>query len=265
MRAWSEVVSNAISKRHQGANEGIAWRAWTPYLWLIGFAVLLRLALYVAANGLLYHGAAGHPDSVYYDMDARNLIARDGWLTGPYPDYVSLVALLYRVLGTSPVWPQALNMIASAGTVCFGYATVLYITKRPSAAALAGILLAINPYEAYLSTQILRDSLIIFSVALFVYLVVTRRPAVFAALALLLVAVLRYRLGVAAGGLALGYLLLSKQWRGRGRSRDGFGAFLVVAKLPRPVPCWRREGAGSASGKPDPRRRVPAVNVAGVL
>lgn len=186
--------------------------------------LLLRLVLYFGVQAFTPFGSFYAPDTLYYHETAQQVT--DLWPR----DYTSIVALLYTVFGVNWQLPVALNVVASAGTVALAFATARRIGGTRGGWVAAGIV-AVSPYEAFLSTQLLRDPLILFATALVLYMAVVRRSFVGTVLAVALVGWLRYRYGVALG-LVLGasYVGLAALARSWATARTG-AALLVGAAL----------------------------------
>ena len=172
-----------------------------PVLLLFALAMTVRLVAYAIFNVYLFGWEFQHPDSVLYNYQ------------GEYYDntiwarlrYSTLIGNLYDVY-ESRVLPEMLNVLLGAVTVVIGYHTV---PKR--AAVWVGLFLALDPYLVYLSTQLLKETFVIFSVALIFWALPGRRPIMIplAFVALMLLGLLRYQFIILASVvLVTNYILV---------------------------------------------------------
>ncbi|KKL70624.1 hypothetical protein LCGC14_2103040, partial [marine sediment metagenome] len=111
----------------------------------------------------------------YVSQDLKELWDEGDLQFSRYPEYVNITTLLYYLPGPNRIWPEILNILASVLTVVIGYKTVLRLTDNETPAKIAGMILTVDPYMLYLSTQYLRDSLILLSTSLIVYSLTLKR------------------------------------------------------------------------------------------
>ena len=197
-----------------------------PLLSLFLLALALRLVAYVAVNYIVFGGEIEHPDSYFFFEKGRSLGAR--WRTGDLSElfslrYEDLVGLLFVWLPRSRLVPELVNIVASSLTVVVGYLTVFSIVSNQGnredlrrrafpAALFVGLLLAVDPYQVYLSTQILKESLYLFGLSLLLYGLVAFgwRLGLLGLLGLLLVGIMRFQVGLLLVVLVLLYVLVSR-------------------------------------------------------
>jgi len=187
------------------------------YFWgIIVLAAVVRGAAYVLFNVFLFDDQFFHPDSYVYHY--ISLALREDWAAGEltltyYPAYTNLTAVLYFLPGPDTFWPELLNMVASTATVAIGMMTVQRIAGSRAAVTITGLVLALDPYMVYLSTQYLRDSLILFATAFFIYGLVGMKTRVLLFVGILLGALRYLQL------LVLSPLILIVRARGQWRAR----------------------------------------------
>jgi lipopolysaccharide/colanic/teichoic acid biosynthesis glycosyltransferase len=191
------------------------------------FALVLRLLVYFPLNYVVYAGELEHPDSLVYHEFATwvsevrwkevsvfewtRLILVDWKTRGfpyiPYPEYGYGTALVYNIFGVNRFGPELLNMVISSLTAVLGFITIMKMFGSFRASIVAGVLLAIDPYGLYLSTQLLKDTSVIFAVALILVTLVDRRLWRYSGLAFLLLGLLRVKFALALGPLVMLYML----------------------------------------------------------
>lgn len=134
-------------------------------------ALTIRIGAYFAFNVWIFDNEFQHPDSYLYhyiSTDLNKLWSNGEFAFSRYPEYTNITALLYFLPIPERLGPEILNILASTFTVLIGYKTVERIGSL-TAAKITGVVLTIDPYMIYLSTQYLRDSLILLSLSLVVY------------------------------------------------------------------------------------------------
>jgi len=147
-------------------------------LWhILVLALVARLSIYLLLNVWLFDWQFEHPDSYYYNYIANEL--RESWIVGDlkivsYPTYSNLIAALYLINPTR-VFPEFFNIIISVATVACIYYTVRNLTDNPNAPKVAALLFAVDPYVSYLSTQLLRDAIILFSFSIIMLALTSNR------------------------------------------------------------------------------------------
>lgn len=145
----------------------------TKLQYILCLAILIRVLSYFLVNVVFYgYDTFGHPDSYLYHyitLELRELWNSNDFSISRYPEYTNLTAILYYLPGPERLWPELLNILASVATVYIGYLTVYSVTANRTAANIIALILAVDPYMVYLSTQYLRDAIILFGLALLVY------------------------------------------------------------------------------------------------
>lgn len=134
-------------------------------------ALAIRVGAYFFFNIWIFNNEFQHPDSYLYhyiSTDLKELWSNGEFVFSRYPEYTNITALLYFLPIPERLGPEILNILASTFTALIGYKTVERIGNL-TAAKITGVVLAIDPYMVYLSTQYLRDSLILLSLSLIVY------------------------------------------------------------------------------------------------
>ena len=178
-----------------------------PLLSLFLLALGLRLSVYIVVNYLVFGGELEHPDSYYYFEKGQTygILWRTGDLSGLFSfKYQDFLGILFVWLPHSRLVPELVNILASSLTVVLGYLIILRAgadwqgnlgRRRAQAAFFVALLLAIDPYLVYLSTQILKESLYLFGLALLMYGLVSssRKFAFIGLLGLLSIGVLRFQ------------------------------------------------------------------------
>ncbi len=181
-------------------------------LWhILVLAIVVRTALYLGLNVFFFGGELEHPDSQVYHEGA--LIVQQLWTEGhqellPYPEYSNVVALLYHIFGPNRYGPEGLNILLSLLNVVLGYKI---IERYGGSKRVAAFLLAIDPYMAYLSTQYLRDTLLLTGTLVMMY-GIARRELTLPFIGLILTGWLRFKLGIALAIPLLGYSITSKRF-----------------------------------------------------
>ncbi|KKK53899.1 hypothetical protein LCGC14_3090140, partial [marine sediment metagenome] len=139
-------------------------------LWhILVIALLVRASLYIGLNIFFFGGELEHPDSQLYHEWA--LVVQQLWIEGhleliPYPEYSNVVALLYHIFGPNRYGPEGLNILLSLLNVVLGYKI---IERYGGSKKVAAVLLAVDPYMAYLSTQYLRDTILLTGTLVLMY------------------------------------------------------------------------------------------------
>ncbi len=189
------------------------------------FALLLRLLVYFPINYILYDGEIEHPDSVAYHQFATwvsevrwkevnvfewtRLIVVDwktrGYPYVPYPEYGYGMALSYNILGVNRFWPELGNMIVGSLIPILGFLTLRQLSST-KVAVIGGVLLAIDPYAIYLSTQLLKDTAVIFFLALVLFTLTNTRHWKYSGAAFILLGLLRFKFALAVGPLVVLYI-----------------------------------------------------------
>ncbi len=139
-------------------------------LGLLATALAVRFGAWAFFNLIWFEGFQ-HPDSYLYHY--VSVILREHWAAGEfiitnYPAYANLTALLYYLPGPDRIWPEFLNIGVSTATIYVGMVTLRLLGGSRAAVNMTGVILAFDPYLIYLSTQFLRDTLIVFGTAVFV-------------------------------------------------------------------------------------------------
>lgn len=139
-------------------------------LGLIATALAVRFGAWAVFNLIWFGEGFQHPDSYLYHY--VSLILREHWAVGDlvitnYPAYANLTALLYYLPGPDRIWPEFFNIGVSTATIYVGMVTLRLLGGSRAAVNITGVVLAFDPYLIYLSTQFLRDTLIVFGTALF--------------------------------------------------------------------------------------------------
>ncbi len=167
-----------------------------------------------------------HPDSGYYMAEASGIY--QSWSDGilqilSYPEYSNIVALLL-LIDKSRVPVELFNIGLSLGIIVAGYYTVKNWGGSPKYAA---ALLMLDPYMAYLSTQILRETLILFGVSLTMLAASSNRFQL-VLVGILIVGFMRSKLGLAFGGLIYGWNMIST-WHIKTMSGAAVAVLLIFA------------------------------------
>jgi lipopolysaccharide/colanic/teichoic acid biosynthesis glycosyltransferase len=172
------------------------------FLSLLGY-----ITIYAVFNVFIYHGKLEHPDSYLYHNIALKLL-KDSRIT-VYPQYSNILLILYKIFGTNILWPRLLNLIAHLLTTVFAYLTVLRLTKCKRASFWAALFTGLNPYTLYLSTQVLRDPLIILGIAITIYFAIKKSSLIF--IGLIVSSYLRPQLNYVLAGLSAIIILPTKK------------------------------------------------------
>lgn len=141
-------------------------------LLILALALAVRLSAHFILNQWLFQGEFFHPDSYLYEYVALGL--KERWDQGqpvfaPYPFYSTLIAPFYYLPGQGRLWAEGLNIMASLVTVWSGYKVVEHISPGAPSKIIAGLIMALSPFDVYLSTQMIRDSLLMTLTAVSVY------------------------------------------------------------------------------------------------
>ena len=181
-------------------------------LWhILVLAALIRAALYIGLNVFFFGGDIEHPDSQVYHEGA--LLVQSLWDQGHlevirYPEYSNLVAVLYNFFGVNRYGPEILNMVMSLLNVALGYKI---IENYRGSKKLVAILLAVDPYMAYLSTQFLRDTLILSGTLTLMY-GVSRKDLMLPFIGIMITGLLRFRFAFALAIPLFAYSIITKRF-----------------------------------------------------
>ncbi len=174
-----------------------------PVLSLFLLALGVRLAAYLIFNVYFFGWQFQHPDSLLYNHQGEYY---DNTVWGRIR-YSTLIGNLYNIY-ESRILPEMLNVFLGAITAVIGYHTV------PRRAAIwVGLFLAFDPYLVYLSTQLLKETFVIFSVAVIFWALPGRRNVMIPVgfLALMLLGLLRYQFIILTSAtLVATYILVFK-------------------------------------------------------
>ena len=152
-----------------------------PLLSILLLALGLRLGVYIVVNYWIFGGEIEHPDSYFYFEKGQALGTR--WRTGDLAElfsfrYEDMIGLMFVILPHTRIVPELVNVIASTLTAGVGYLTVLKIVasgpvrfrgNASLAALFVGFMLAVDPYQVYLSTQMLKEALYVFALSVLFY------------------------------------------------------------------------------------------------
>ena len=193
------------------------WILRHPLLSIFLLALGLRLSAWVLFNLILFQGQFEHPDSLYYHEEGIGQAAR--WAAGElslivYPTYSNIPALFYWLFGPNPVLPELTNVFLSSLIPIVGFYTIRNFSTLCRPAFLGALLLASDPYSIYLSTQLLKEALVLLLLAAVLWGAThPKLSGVFwGSLALGLLVLLRTRLGVPVGVLLSVLLLLRRPY-----------------------------------------------------
>lgn len=113
-----------------------------------------------------------------YSNIAHNLVAGNGYRVTPEsaetmmrgPGYVLFLAGIYQFFGESINVVKVANLILGLGTVCIVFFLALRLTSNTMVAAAAGAITALHPSILVMETRVSVESLFIFLLTLFVFL-----------------------------------------------------------------------------------------------
>lgn len=129
-------------------------------------ALVLRLGFYGLFNFWFLDGRFFHLDSVLYHTVSIELA--NSWKAGTpewvvYPSYSNFIAPFYAIFGPWRLIPEGLNLIVGSLLAVLAY----YLGREafgPKVGYTAAVLVAVDPFLIYQSTQLLRDILLTFVV-----------------------------------------------------------------------------------------------------
>lgn len=145
---------------------------------VFGVALALRLAMSIP---FIWHPEMSLPaygDAIGYHRIALNLIAGHGFSLYPNPPFTpdcfrtpgfpALLALLYEILGPSPLWGILANDVLASSAALLVY---LIMRKRwPRGALFAGLLYAFNPLSLVYCQELMTETLFTFSLVAGIWL-----------------------------------------------------------------------------------------------
>lgn len=185
----------------------------------IRIIVLLFLNVYLFNNGLyLIDSQSYHREGIAYASALR----ADSMLTLWPPHgqgYPFFIGIVYSIFGKFASIPEVLNIFLSAITIML----IFYITAQLSnknAAKIAALLTAVYPSFIFASTQLLKDTLIIFLTAVLVYAILNKdRLRIYSipliGISLFFLTLFRTYIAVLLGNIIMVYYLLIAKIKAR--------------------------------------------------
>jgi lipopolysaccharide/colanic/teichoic acid biosynthesis glycosyltransferase len=132
-------------------------------------ATALWILSYYIINIYILNYQFEHPDSIYYQETTAKTLeywTTNAWSFIRYPEYTNILTLVYYITLPHRFIGEGLNLLALLIIAYFSYSSVLKVSNNKIAAYIAAILFVLSPYVFYLSTQLLRDTLVFLGIAL---------------------------------------------------------------------------------------------------